>query len=308
MSTVDAPVREDVTFDSGGDAVAAWWYRPAVAAGGDVPPVRAGATCIVMAHGFSLTRHDGLPVFAEAFAAAGVHVLLFDHRYLGDSGGEPRQRFRAPAQREDWESAIAFAQGLEGVDRGRIVLWGYSFSGGHVCGQLIHRADIAAGLVLCPFVDGFKRVLASRPGLVAWILPRAVRDLAGGHNLIPVTGEPGSHGAMSLPGEAAGFASAVGEGSPWRNEISPGLFVTVGLHRPVTKAAQIRCPLWVGLGERDISVDGGAVVKLAERAPLGELHRYPYDHFEPFVGDAPGKIAADQVAFLRRNGLAPGAG
>ena len=40
-----------------------------------------------MAHGFSLTRHDGLAAYAEALAAAGAHVVVFDHRYLGDSGG-----------------------------------------------------------------------------------------------------------------------------------------------------------------------------------------------------------------------------
>ena len=63
-----------------------------------------------MANGFSLTRHDGLPRFAERFAEAGYRVLLFDHRFLGDSGGEPRQRFRIAEQQEDWRNAFAFAQ------------------------------------------------------------------------------------------------------------------------------------------------------------------------------------------------------
>lgn len=302
MSAVEQLRRDDIRIPSGGDEIAAWWYRPQPA----TQPAGAGAACVVMAHGFSLTRHDGLPVFARAFAAAGMHVLLFDHRHLGDSGpAQPRQRFRAPEQRADWENAVARARTLDGVDPARIVLWGYSFSGGHVIRQLIHRADIAAGLVLCPFVDGPQRVLATRPGLTAWILPRALRDLAGSHNLIPVTGPPGSRAAMSLPGEADGFAAAVPDGSPWRNEISPGLFVTVGLHRPVGKARHIRCPLWVGLGERDISVHGPSVERLAKDTPLGELHRYPYDHFEPFVGDAPAQVAADQVEFLQRVGLAP---
>ncbi|MBA2347532.1 MAG: alpha/beta hydrolase, partial [Solirubrobacterales bacterium] len=30
------------------------------------------------------------------------------------------------------------------------------------------------------------------------------------------------------------------------------------------------------------------------------LHDYPYDHFDPFVGESPARIAGDQVAFLRR--------
>ncbi len=285
--------RQDVRFTSGGDLVAAWHYPPRTGS---------GATCVVMAHGFSLTRHDGLDQYAQAFADAGAHALVFDHRHLGDSGGARRQRFRRSEQLEDWRNAIAFARTIDGVER--IVLWGFSFSGGHAVTLAAARDDLAAVLVIAPFVDGPRRVLGTPPALSAWILPRAILDVAGRHGTIPVTAEPGSHGAMTLPGEAIGFAAAVHEGSPWRNEISPGLFLTVGLLRPLSRARRIACPLWVGLGERDISVHGPSVERLAERAPRGELHRYDADHFDPFVGELPARIAAGQVAFLRRTGLA----
>ncbi len=255
-----------------------------------------------MANGFSLTRHDGLPRFAELFAAAGYHVLLFDHRYLGDSGGEPRQRFRIAAQEEDWRNAFAFAQARAGAENGLIV-WGYSFSGAHATRIAADRDDVAALLLLCPFADGLKRVLKTSPALSAWVTPRALRDLAGAHNLIPVTGQPGERAAMTFPGEADGFARTIAEGSPWRNEISPGVFAVVGMHRPVRWAKRIACPTWVGLGERDVTVDGAAVERLAERVPRAELHRYPYDHFEPFGPEASERIAADQIDFLARNGL-----
>ncbi|HXP28459.1 MAG TPA: alpha/beta hydrolase, partial [Solirubrobacteraceae bacterium] len=123
------------------------------------------------------------------------------------------------------------------------------------------------------------------------------------HNLVAVTGQPGAHAAMTLPGEADGFADVVPAGSPWRNEISPALFLTVSLVRPVTRAARLRAPLWVGLGERDVSVSRRAVQRLAARAPQGELHRYPYDHFGAFIGEGPERVATDQVDFLRRHGL-----
>jgi dienelactone hydrolase len=256
-----------------------------------------------MAHGFSLTRHDGLAQYAERLAEAGAAVLVFDHRHLGDSGGEPRQRFRTREQQADWRAAVWFARRLTGVDPSRIVLWGFSFSGGHAVTTAAADAQIAAVIALCPMVDGLARALSTPPALSAWLTPRALADRLGRHNLVAVTGQPGEHAAMTLPGEADGFAAAVPEGSPWRNEISPGIFLSVAMHRPVTRARSLAMPLWVGLGEQDVSVSASAVERLAERAPRGELHRYPYDHFGAFLGDGPQRVASDQIGFLRRSGL-----
>jgi dienelactone hydrolase len=256
-----------------------------------------------MAHGFSLTRHDGLPAYAERLASAGTAVLVFDYRHLGDSPGQPRQRFRKAAQMEDWRAAVAAARALSEVDPERIVLWGFSFGGGHAVETAAADPSIAATIALCPFVDGLARVLATPPQVAAWLLPRAVADRAGRHNLVAVTAPPGERAAMPLPGEADGFAAVVPADSPWRNEISPGVFATIAFHRPVRRAPNVHCPLWVGVGTRDISVSGKAIERLAARAPKAELHRYPYSHFEPFLGDGPGRVAADQIDFLRRTGL-----
>jgi hypothetical protein len=45
--------RTDVSFMSGGDRVAAWSYEPTHGSLDQTP-------CVVMAHGFSLTRHEQL--------------------------------------------------------------------------------------------------------------------------------------------------------------------------------------------------------------------------------------------------------
>jgi uncharacterized protein len=83
--------REDLTFPAGDGRCAAWLWRPA-GAPGDVPVV-------VMGQGFSLTRHDGVPHYAERFAEAGLAVLAFDHRHLGDSPGLPRTARRSGGRR-----------------------------------------------------------------------------------------------------------------------------------------------------------------------------------------------------------------
>ncbi|MGE4428175.1 MAG: alpha/beta hydrolase [Solirubrobacteraceae bacterium] len=291
--------REDVTFRSGQNGCAAWLYRPSP---GDGP-----VPCVVMGHGFSLTRHDGLEPYAQALVAAGAAVLVFDHRHLGDSGGTPRQRFRVAGQTADYRAAVDYARTLEGVDPDRIVLWGFSFSGGIAAQVAASDARIAGLLLLCPFLDGLARVRSTSPRAIAWILPRALRDMAGGHTLIPVTAQPGEHGAMTLPGEADGFTASIAAGSPWRNEISAGIFATVAMHRPVTVAPKVRCPVWIGLGERDVSVSAPAIERFSERAPRAELRRYDVDHFEPLYGDGPERIADDQAAWLRRTVVGDGA-
>ncbi|MGH2833856.1 MAG: alpha/beta hydrolase [Solirubrobacteraceae bacterium] len=289
-----AAEREELRFLSGGDECAGWLYRPNAV--GKAP-------CVVMAHGFSLTRHDGLSAYAKRLAAAGAMVLVFDHRFLGDSGGLPRQRFRKAEQIGDWRSAVAFARTLDGVDPTRIVVWGFSFSGGHVVETAASDPQIAAVLALCPLLDGLARVLATPPPLSAWLIPRALADQLGRHNLVPVTAQPGEHAAMALPGEADGIHAIVPSSSPWRNEISPGIFLTAPRHRPLRHAKELSMPVWLGLGERDVSVSAKAIERFAARIASSELRRYPYEHFGPFIDEGPQLIAADQIDFLRRNGL-----
>jgi uncharacterized protein len=241
--------REDLAFPSGDGSCAAWLWRPA-AATGDVP-------CVVMGHGFSLTRHDGL------------------------------ERFARPL-----------------VEARRVVAWTYSF-GAVSAVPLAAEApgQVAALLLLCPFLDGLDRALRTPPALSAWITPRAIADALGRHTTIPVTAPPGGRAAMTLPGEADGFAASVPEGSPWRNRISPQVFLEVARHRPVRRAARLAMPVWAALGERDVSVTNTAIERLARDAPRAELVRLPYDHFEPLAERAAAHVAGLQVDFLRRHGV-----
>jgi len=104
--------REDVTFTSGGTRCAAWLYRPDAAAG-DVP-------CVVMAHGFTGTRSDRLPAYAERFAAAGLAALVFDYRHFGDSEGEPRQHEDSAGKLADLRDAVGYLGTRPEVDADRI--------------------------------------------------------------------------------------------------------------------------------------------------------------------------------------------
>ena len=107
--------RKDLTFASGQDACAAWFY-PAAADQGARP-------IIVMAHGLTGTRRDRLGAFAERFAAAGIAALVFDYRGFGDSTGEP-DLYEPSRQLDDWRAAIAFARSLPDIDAERVATFG----------------------------------------------------------------------------------------------------------------------------------------------------------------------------------------
>jgi uncharacterized protein len=279
--------RSDVTFFSAGVRCAAWLYRPAKN-GGDVP-------CVVMAHGLGLTRRDNLSVYAEVLARAGVAVLAYDHRYLGDSEGQPRQRIRMYEQLGDRLAAIAFARTLDGIDPDRIIVWGFSASTCSAIEAAMEDERVAAAILLCPLIDARWRTMRGmrvNPRNAAWILGRAIRDAP-----IPLSGEPGGRGALTFPGEIDGFHSIAAP--DWRNEVSGGVALELAFYRPVVHARRVKCPVLIQAGRQDISVSARAVNRFARRAPRAVLKRYDVDHFGSFHSAHAAQIIADEVYWLR---------
>jgi len=277
---------EKVDFLSAGTRCAGWLY---------LPSNTESAACVVMAHGFGLTYADGLAPYAEALASAGVAVFAYDHRYLGASDGEPRQRIRVSEQLADRRAAIAFVRSIDVIDPDKVIVWAYSLSGGTSVDAIAADNRIAAAILLCPFTDGLWRIRRSamtQPRNMLWTATQALKDAT-----IPVTAEPGSRGGMTFPGEHTGFTRSAG--SDWRNEVHAGLALPLPFWRPVTKARKIHCPTLIQAGLRDVSVSNKAIDRIASKAPNVVLKRYDVDHFEPLYSHDREQIAADQVEWLK---------
>ena len=148
----------EIGFESAGERCAAWHWSGA----GDAFLGDGGRPCVVMAHGFGHTADSGLHAYAERFAAEGLEVLLFDYRNFGASTGEPRQLVDYRRHRADYRAAVEFARDIDGVDAERIVLWGTSYSGGHVIAIAAADPRIAAVISQVPAVDGRAAVLEIR--------------------------------------------------------------------------------------------------------------------------------------------------
>lgn len=286
------PVKiEQTKFRSHGVSCAARVYRPDVASGQVTP-------CIVMANGFSLTHEDGLPLFAERFAAAGITAITFDFRHLGASGGEPRQLIDPRRQEADFRAAVSFARGLQDVNPDAVAVWGFSLAGGLATYTAADDQRIAAAVALCPMTDivAFVRSMPTRNSLGMALA--TLRNVVGRQQVhIPVAGPPGARAQFTQPEALQGFEAIRGNGSLWRNEFLPRSLSTSAA-RAVRVAHKVSCPLLVVIGENDDVVSREAAERTVERAPLGKRNVYPIDHFGGFLGEDFERVVTDQVEFL----------
>jgi len=211
-------MREDVRFEAEGVTLAGWLYRPTGAA---------AAPAVVMAHGFSGVKEQGLDRYAEAFAAAGLCVLVFDHRNFGASGGEPRQEIDPVQQARDYRHAITYRSTLPDIDAGRIGIWGTSYSGGIVLHVAAMDRRVRAVVSQVPSVNGSANAARRvRPELLAEVNARfdADRDArfrgAAPAMIACVADDAGTPCVM--PGKAAFdfFADSAAHAPAWRNEVT----------------------------------------------------------------------------------------
>ncbi len=285
--------REEVEFPAGSERCAAWLYAPV----GGVSPT----PIVVMAHGLSGTRRDGLGPFAERFAAAGISALVFDHRGFGDSGGEP-DLFAPARQLADWQAAIAYARSPPRIDAERVATFGSSMGGGNALAAAAGDPCVAAAVSQVPFLDMARQAHRSPPRVVARMLWAALR---GRH--LPAVGQPHEAAFINAPEAEAGWRHVVagGEDSRWRNRVS-SRWLLGAPYRPARLAAGLHCPWLVCVGGADRVAKPGPAIAAARRAPLGELRTYPgVDHFDIYDGPEHEALVADQLAFLRRHLLAP---
>jgi uncharacterized protein len=295
-----------VEFSSGGVRCEAVHLQ---GAGGEFLDEQGRRPCVVMAHGFAGTVDSGLLPFAERYAAAGLDALAFDYRHFGRSGGEPRQLLSIARQQEDYHAAIACARSLEGVDPARIVLWGSSYSGGHVVPVAVADGRVAGVIAQVPGLDGRATLLnlvryAGVAQLLRWTLA-GLRDLAserrgGAPVMIPAVGPPGSFAAMTTADSEPGYTAITGP--TWRNEVAARIGLSAGLYRPGLLADRLPCPILIQIADRDAVVPVAAAQDAAWRATgRSEVRTYPIGHFDIYRGEPFERAVADQLHFLRRH-------
>lgn len=261
-----------------------------------------------MAHGFGGTKDSGLLPFAEAMAQAGLDVLLFDYRGFGESSGEPRQFAWPPRHRGDYGAAVEFARGLDDVDPERIVLWGTSWSGGHVVYVAAADPRIAAVISQSPDADGLATLSQIRRyaglGHLLRLSSVGVQDavrMARGREplMIGTVGPPGALAGLTTEDSEPGMRAIAGP--TWRNEVTGRAVFAEWTNRAITQMDELRCPILVQIADRDSIAPPAAARAAAWRAKgRVEVREYPCAHFDIYL-DFRERLIADQLHFLTRH-------
>ena len=292
--------RKDCTFTSHGDKCAAWLYMP----DGVTNP-----SLVVMAHGFGGFRNCGLEPFAEAFAAEGIAVLLFDYRCFGLSEGTPRQWISPKRHVEDYISAVEWARQQGIFNSEKIGLWGSSFSGGHVMVVASKDPKIAAVSAQVPFVSG---IASSTPiiihngfGFLYKAISSGLKDLWRAARkkeayTVPVFSEPGDFAVLNTRDSKSGYESLIPEGFEVDNSTPARIFLTMSLYRPTRVVRKIKCPVLVAAGENDSLIPLKSVKRAVAKIKNAEFIQLPMDHFDPYLGESFKKVSEKQIEFFKK--------
>ena len=291
------PVRTGLDIPSHGVRLSAWRYHAAT----DAWETPAGRPCVVMAHGFGATKDAGLEPFAERFAAAGADVVVFDYRGFGTSAGEPRQHVDHRRHRADYRAVVAHVRGLRDIDPDRIVLWGSSYSGGHVVAVAAADPRIAGVISQGAAMDGLAAVLEIRRYAgVRQLLRLTGHALLGTvlrRHSMPIVGEPGSLAGITSHDGLAGYSLIMGP--TFENRMLARGVLPILLNRPVTAASRLRMPLFLVVAAHDTIAPPSAVERVARRARgRVETLRLDVGHFDIYAGEPFAESVAAQVAFL----------
>jgi fermentation-respiration switch protein FrsA (DUF1100 family) len=243
-----------------------------------------------MAHGFGGVREMDLPPFAEAMAAAGLTVLLFDYRFFGTSDGLPRQRLSPRSQLEDYRNAVSWLSTRPEVEPARIGAWGTSFSGAHMLHLAAFERRIKAVVTQVPAasaLENAKRLMP--PEVLAMVLDalaaeRAAQYAGAAVSYLPISAPPGEFCALPDPGTHDTLVKAAAAAPSFRNEITLLSMEEVLEYAPAATAHLIdSTPVLMLLADRDTltPVDLALEAFDAIRAPK-KLTRFDVTHHDVY--------------------------
>jgi pimeloyl-ACP methyl ester carboxylesterase len=213
-----------------------------------------------------------------------------------------------PRQRKDYRTVIDWAIAQPDIDTAQVFIWGTSFSGMHAVEIAATDARLRGAIAQCPLVDGLAGTGTVPPTRLLRLLAVGTLDrlgsLVGRPPLyIPASAAAGEFGAIANEDAIAGLPLITPpEGTDWHNRVAARSLLGLGAHRPVRKAARIRCPILLVVPETDTIAPVGPALRVADRAQKGELYRSRGGHYGPYEGGGDhDNVLRVEVEFLHRH-------
>ncbi|WP_330234009.1 alpha/beta fold hydrolase [Nocardia sp. NBC_00508] len=288
------------SFPSGGDECAAWLTLPT---GPGPHPV------VVLVHGGGATHEMMLAQYEKWFSEAGLAVVAFDFRHLGESGGLPRQLMSTRRYATDVDAALTFVRSRPELDSGRVALWGTSFGASHVIAAAARHPEISAAVVQCPVLSG--RAVVARAGVrhllrfTRPIISDLLRSVLGlPRRYVPLVGRPDELAFVNQAGALEGWQSVTPPGYEFDNRVTASSGLGMLFYNAAARASSVRCPLLLCACDRENLIAPTVLEKAAAAAPQAVLEHYDADHFTVYHPPIVEHVVADQIAFLTEH-LAP---
>lgn len=295
METVNNVKRENYFFDSFGTKCAAWFYT----SGSKKQPV------IVMAHGLGSTRDMRLDEYAYRFAQAGFGCFLFDYRNNGDSEGKERYRINVREQLEDWNKAVDFVKKIETIDKDNIFLFGTSFSGGHVITLSSRRDDIRAVIAQCPYTDTaasvFSVPVVTQLKLFITLCADFVTRLFGHKIMVKLADKPNKRALMADKEYEKYLDAMAGKSKTFENTTPVATILEFIKYYPGKYADKVKCPIYYAVCENDTIAPAKKTLKYAKRSKYATIKKYPYGHFDIYLGDNFQRVILDYIDYYKLN-------
>ena len=259
---------------------------------------------IVMAHGFGGDTSLRLSNFAETFVQHSMSVYMFDYRTFGESDGEPRQYVNPFCHIQDWKNAIDHVRTMPNEIFKKIVLWGTSFSGGHVLSLAAQDHDISAVIAQVPFVDGLSSSLMSGINTILNGLIASMRDYF--HWItwrkpyyIPIVGFENQFAALNAKDCLESFKALILQDSKWENKVTARSLSLIPLYWPWIHSKKIQCPVLIIAAKHDSLISIHSIKWTASLIKQCNLIEMDCNHFDPYTGHYFSKNISYQLTFLK---------
>lgn len=263
-------------------------------------PEALNADLIIMAHGLGGDKACLLDQWALYYHDMGYQVCVFDHRGYGESTGPVLHLVDKNSQLEDWNTVIQFFSEHRQLRLNQMILWGYSFSGGHVL-SLAAEQHFKGIISNFPHVDGLASLTLYPKKYLLPATFRALQDLAlaplGKVKTMPVVAQD-RFAILAGADCYDGYQSILPKGQTWHNAVPARIVATIGLYRPTTKAHLIKTPTLVVGASDDSLIPIQSTRKLANKLQNGQYLEVSCGHFDLFHPPFQAQIMSAHQQFL----------